>query len=119
MWYVLNAHAHHLDDIEATLASYRGCGSSPLAEACAIEIPWWDRFAISISLGHLLQFEPGGVEPSPAVRPSIADSAMHICQLLEVFADRGPYSLAWKAAAHSAVPWQPCVTTTFIVFSAL
>ncbi|KAK9909074.1 hypothetical protein WJX75_006831 [Coccomyxa subellipsoidea] len=63
MWYVLNTHAAHLDDIEATLTAYRGCEDSPLAEVCAPEMPWWDRFAVSISLGHLLQFEPGGLEP--------------------------------------------------------
>ena len=68
MWWVLRVHALHLDDIEATLAAYRGCGNSPLAEVCSIELPWWDRFAVSISLGHLLQYEPGGREPNAAVR---------------------------------------------------
>ncbi len=67
MWWVLRVHASHLDDIEATLAAYRGCGTSPLAEVCSIELPWWDRFAVSISLGHLLQYEPGGREPNAAV----------------------------------------------------
>ena len=68
MWYVLNTHAAHLDDIEATLTAYRGCEDSPLSEVCAPEMPWWDRFAVSISLGHLLQFEPGGLEPTKLVR---------------------------------------------------
>ena len=67
MWWVLRIHASHLDDIEATLAAYRGCGNSPLAEVCSIDLPWWDRFAVSISLGHLLQYEPGGREPTAAV----------------------------------------------------
>ncbi len=67
MWWVLRVHASHLDDIEATLAAYRGCGTSPLAEVCSVELPWWDRIAISISLGHLLQYEPGGREPNAAV----------------------------------------------------
>ncbi|BDA41647.1 hypothetical protein COCOBI_02-4280 [Coccomyxa sp. Obi] len=64
MWYVLNTHAARLDDIEATLTAYRGCDSSPLADICAPQMPWWERFAVSISLGHLLQFEPNGVEPT-------------------------------------------------------
>lgn len=68
MWYVLNTHAARLDDIEATLTAYRGCDSSPLAEICAPQMPWWERFAVSISLGHLLQFEPNGVEPTKLVR---------------------------------------------------
>lgn len=67
MWYVLNTHASALDDIEATLAAYRGCGESPLAEVCAVQMPWWDRFAISICLGHLIQFEPNGIEPTQLV----------------------------------------------------
>ena len=32
-----------------------------------MELPWWDRVAVSISLGHLLQYEPGGREPNAAV----------------------------------------------------
>jgi hypothetical protein len=97
MWYVLHAHAHHLDDMEATLAAYRGCGSSPLAEACAVEMPWWDRFAISISLGHLLQFEPAGMEPSPSVSRALQ------CIPLEHVDD------ALSPAHHSASAWS---TTT-------
>ena len=68
MWWVLSAHASKLDDIEATLAAYRGCSASPLADMCAPHLPWWDRFAVSISLGHLVQFEPGGTEPGSDVR---------------------------------------------------
>ncbi len=85
MWYVLNTHAAHLDDIEATLTAYRGCDSSPLADICAPQMPWWERFAVSISLGHLLQFEPNGVEPTKLVGqliPSIltlADAADGPC----------------------------------------
>ncbi len=78
MWWVLRVHALHLDDIEATLAAYRGCGTSPLAEVCSIEMPWWDRFAVSISLGHLLQYEPSGREPNAAV------STTHLSSLAQM-----------------------------------
>ena len=80
MWWVLRIHASHLDDIEATLAAYRGCGNSPLAEVCSIELPWWDRFAVSISLGHLLQYEPGGREPNAAVS-SLPPTLPPTCQI--------------------------------------
>ena len=71
MWWVLSKHAGRLDDIEATLAAYRGCGDSPLAELCAAELPLLDRLAVGIALGHLAQYEPPGADPTcAAVRPS-------------------------------------------------
>ena len=75
MWWVLNAHASKLDDVEATLAAYRGCSDHPLADMCAPHLPWWDRFAVSISLGHLLPFEPGGAEADTNVRRSLVPPA--------------------------------------------
>lgn len=82
MWWVLRVHALHLDDIEATLAAYRGCGTSPLAEVCSIEMPWWDRFAVSISLGHLLQYEPSGREPNAAVSTTHSSS---LAQMMRIY----------------------------------
>jgi len=67
MWWVLHVHAGRLDDIEATLAAYRGCGDSPLAELCAAELPLLDRLAVGIALGHLAQYEP----PSDAGRAAV------------------------------------------------
>ena len=64
MWWVLSTHAGRLDDVEATLAAYRGCGDSPLAELCAAELPLLDRLAVGIALGHLAQYEPPGSDPA-------------------------------------------------------
>ena len=68
MWWVLHAHAGRLDDIESTLAAYRGCGDSPLAELCAAELPLLDRLAVGVALGHLAQYEPPGDSERAAVR---------------------------------------------------
>lgn len=71
MWWVLSTHAGRLDDVEATLAAYRGCGDSPLAELCAAELPLLDRLAVGIALGHLAQYEPPGSDPARvAVSPA-------------------------------------------------
>ncbi|KAK9829519.1 hypothetical protein WJX72_006305 [[Myrmecia] bisecta] len=67
MWWVLTAHAAKLDDIEVTLAAYRGCGNSPLAEMCAPDMPLWDRLAVGLSLGFLVQYEP----PDSAARQAV------------------------------------------------
>ena len=72
MWWVLSKHAGRLDDVEATLAAYRGCGDSPLAELCAAELPLLDRLAVGIALGHLAQYEPPGSDPA-----RVAVRAMH------------------------------------------
>ncbi|KAK9845783.1 hypothetical protein WJX81_002252 [Elliptochloris bilobata] len=64
MWWVLSKHAGRLDDVEATLAAYRGCGDSPLAELCAAELPMLDRLAVGVALGHLAQYEPPGSDPA-------------------------------------------------------
>jgi hypothetical protein len=85
MWWVLNAHASKLDDIEATLAAYRGCSASPLPDMCAPHLPWWDRFAVSISLGHLMQYEPGGLEPDSDVRSAPSTCTYHmLCVLMDM-----------------------------------
>lgn len=95
MWWVLSKHAGRLDDIEATLAAYRGCGDSPLAELCAAELPLLDRLAVGIALGHLAQYEPPGADPTgAAVRPSpivwkpCPAETLYVCKILHCLAER-------------------------------
>lgn len=80
------------------------CGDSRLAEMCPLEMPLWDRLAVGLAFGYLVQYEP----PNSSARQAVRRNTQYSITMIECVLGRKLHmpkpciSLRWLGIAISA-----------------